>query len=69
MWAKAYVGRMTTALAAGLLALIALGANSAAKAASVVGQGTWETTLLGRDINGNPVASNSGTAVFFMTLT
>ena len=38
--------------------------SGAALAAGVSGQGTWETTLLGRDIQGNAVASNSESAVF-----
>jgi hypothetical protein len=33
-------------------------------AVGVPGQGTWETTLLGRDINGNAVAADSDSAVF-----
>jgi hypothetical protein len=32
--------------------------------AGVPGQGTWETTLLGRDISGNAVAGSSASAVF-----
>jgi len=35
-----------------------------AHAAAVPGQGTWETTLLGRDINGHPVVSTDPRAVF-----
>lgn len=47
----------------------AIGAASAllaglAQAAGVPGQGTWETTLLGRDIGGNAVAADSARAVF-----
>jgi hypothetical protein len=34
-------------------------------AGPISGQGTWETTLLGRDINGNAVAQNDASAVFF----
>ena len=36
-----------------------------AHAAPVTGQGTWETTLKARDINGNAVALNSASAAFF----
>src|SRR3990172_3864377 len=35
------------------LIVVALGASSFAHAASVSGQGTWETTLQGRDLDGN----------------
>ena len=35
-----------------------------AQALPVSGQGTWETTLLGRDINGNAVAGNDASAYF-----
>lgn len=35
-----------------------------AQATVVAGQGTWETTLLGRDIGGNAVAVDSASAVF-----
>lgn len=45
-----------------LLACVAIAGN--AQAVAVAGQGTWETTLLGRDINGNAVAGNADTAVF-----
>jgi len=48
-------------LVAGSAALLLAGV---AQAAAVSGQGTWETTLLGRDINGNPVESPSASAVF-----
>jgi len=45
---------------------LVLGATAvAAQAAPVAGQGIWETTLQGRDINGNAVALNSADAVFF----
>jgi hypothetical protein len=37
---------------------------TAAQAAGVSGQGTWEATLLGRDIDGKAVAANSNSAVF-----
>ena len=35
------------------LFVVALGVSTLAHAASVSGQGTWETTLQGRDLNGN----------------
>jgi hypothetical protein len=53
----------TTILKAALLALIAV--TGTAHALPVSGQGTWETTLLGRDINGNAVAGSDASAVFF----
>jgi hypothetical protein len=47
----------------GLLALgFALG-SFATQAAPISGQGTWETTLQGRDASGNPVSLLSGAAV------
>jgi hypothetical protein len=49
-------------LKAALLASIAV--TGTAHALPVSGQGTWETTLLGRDINGNAVAGNAASAVF-----
>jgi hypothetical protein len=45
-----------------LLACAAIAGN--AQAAGVPGQGTWETTLLGRDIDGNAVAGSAASAVF-----
>jgi hypothetical protein len=45
-----------------LLACAAIAGN--AHAVAVAGQGTWETRLLGRDINGNAVAGNADSAVF-----
>ncbi len=36
-----------------------------AHAAPIAGQGTWETTLKARDVNGNAVALNSASAAFF----
>ncbi len=45
-----------------LLACVAIAGN--AQAAGVPGQGTWETTLLGRDINGYAVAGNAASSVF-----
>ena len=47
------------------LALAALLPVGAAHATGVSGQGTWETTLKARDINGNAVALNSASAAFF----
>lgn len=44
--------------------LAALVTAVAAQAAPVSNQGTWETTLLGRDINRNAVAANSASAVY-----
>jgi hypothetical protein len=44
--------------------LAALVTAVAAQAAPVSGQGTWETTLLSRDINRNAVAANSASAVY-----
>ena len=45
-----------------LLACVAIAGN--AQALPVAGQGTWETTLVGRDINGNAVAGNAASSVF-----
>ncbi len=45
-------------------AAIAATVPGSARAVGVPGQGTWETTLLGRDIDGVPVAANSASAVF-----
>lgn len=39
---------------AAALLVVAVGVHSVAHAASVSGQGTWETTLQGRDLDGNP---------------
>ncbi len=36
---------------------------------SVSGQGTWETTLLGRDINLNAVAATDASAVYLYDTT
>jgi len=44
--------------------LAALVTAVAAQAGPVTGQGTWEATLLGRDINRNAVAANDATAVY-----
>ncbi len=54
------MGRILKTLAA-LAVLVAMGA---AQAGPISGQGTWETTLLGRDINGNAVDGSSASAVF-----
>lgn len=53
-----------------LMAAAALAATVGAQAAPVSGQGTWETTLQGRDISGNPVpllvsGAPNPAAVFF----
>ena len=45
-----------------LLACVAIAGN--AQALRVAGQGTWETTLLGRDVNGYAVAGGDASAVF-----
>ena len=55
------MGKVRAALGAALLV-----AMVGAQAAPVSGQGTWETTLKARDINGNPLASLlDPNAVFF----
>ena len=41
----------------------------AAQSAGVPGQGTWDTTLLGRDINGDAVAASGSSAVFLYDTT
>ena len=47
------------------LALLAFAAVAgSAQALPVAGQGTWETTLLGRDINGNAVAGSDVNSIF-----
>jgi hypothetical protein len=48
----------------GAIAAIAMALAGAVQAAGVSGQGTWETTLLGRDIDGNAVAGNAASSVF-----
>jgi len=53
------------ALALVSAAVFTLCAATAALAAGVPGQGTWETTLLGRDASGHAVAASSDAAVFF----
>ena len=53
------------AVAAGaLVATAAMLWATPATALPVSGQGTWETTLLGRDVNGNAVSGNNASAVF-----
>ena len=53
------------AVAAGaLVATAAMLWATPAAALPVSGQGTWETTLLGRDVNGNAVSGNNASAVF-----
>jgi len=54
-----------------LIASTALGfvLASAAQAAEVAGQGTWESTLLGRDIGLNAVAATSADAVYLYDTT
>jgi len=47
-----------------MLAILALTVLGEAHAVPVSGQGTWETTLLGRDINGNPVPIDDPRAEF-----
>lgn len=51
-------------VAAGALLL-----SGAVQATGISGQGTWETTLLGRDINGHAVSSLSSAAVFLYDTT
>lgn len=45
-------------------AVLAINLATPALAAPIAGQGTWETTLKGRDISGNAVAGSSDSAVF-----
>ncbi|MEQ1749990.1 MAG: hypothetical protein ABL974_11235, partial [Prosthecobacter sp.] len=51
------------------LAAIHLSMAVAGHAAGVPGQGTWESTLLGRDINRNPVAATSAAAIYLYDTT
>jgi MYXO-CTERM domain-containing protein len=60
-------GELSTRLG-GLVAAVLIWVT-AATAAPVIGQGTWQTTLLGRDISGNAVAANSANAVFLYDTT
>ena len=56
---------LSKAVAAGaLVATAAMLSATPAAALPVSGQGTWETTLLGRDVNGNAVSGNNASAVF-----
>lgn len=48
---------------------LALACVLPAQAQSVSGQGTWETTLLGRDINRNAVAATDASAVYLYDTT
>lgn len=48
---------------------LALACALPAHAAGVSGQGTWETTLLGRDINRNAVAATDASAVYLYDTT
>jgi len=48
---------------------LALACALPAHAQSVPGQGTWETTLLGRDINRNAVAATDASAVYLYDTT
>lgn len=48
---------------------VAMWLAGSAQAAGVPGQGTWETTLLGRDIRGNAVTADSASAVFLYDTT
>jgi hypothetical protein len=54
------------ALVIGALITVALGPSGVSQAVPVTGQGTWETTLFGRDIDGNPLSSHfDPSAAFF----
>jgi hypothetical protein len=63
--------RLKTLLATQFLLVFAfvMAAPGAAYAQAVSGQGTWETTLLGRDINLNSVAATSASAVYLYDTT
>ena len=54
--------RLLRGSAAAVLAVLAIA--GAAHATPVPGQGSWESTLLGRDINGHAVAASDASAVF-----
>lgn len=60
---------MKTQIARLCIALSLLTTAGLAHAAPVTGQGTWETTLKARDINGNAVALDSASAAFFYDTT
>lgn len=53
-----FVSTLVTSVAASLVCSLP------AQAQSVPGQGTWETTLLGRDINLQSVAATSSSAIY-----
>jgi len=55
---KPYIGTLATILAVSFACVLP------AHAQSVSGQGSWETTLLGRDINRNAVAATDVSAVY-----
>lgn len=59
------MSKIARTFAAACLSVAALSAS----AGPVTGQGTWETTLKARDINGNAVALNDPTAAFFYDTT
>ena len=48
----------------GIVAAFAMAGFSPAHADIILGQGTWETTLLGRDINGRAISATDTNAVF-----
>lgn len=49
--------------------VLMFGLLAVAQAAPVTGQGTWETTMKARDINGNAVALGDSSAAFFYDTT
>jgi hypothetical protein len=61
--------RVKTQIASLSIAAALWAAVAGAQAAPVTGQGTWETTLKARDINGNAVALDSASAAFFYDTT
>jgi hypothetical protein len=58
-----------TLRAAAATLCLALACALPAQAAGVSGQGTWETTLKGRDINRNAVAADAASAVYLYDTT
>lgn len=60
---------LKTQIARLCIALSLLTTAGVAHAALVTGQGTWETTLKARDINGKAVALDSASAAFFYDTT
>jgi hypothetical protein len=57
--------QLNSSLASGLTCLVVgLASSFGAVAAPVPGQGSWETTLQGRDIGGNAVSADSAAAVY-----